>query len=76
VFKRKRSATREARSFRKGQGEAPHARRAAHPLKDNEKPDQMAERDKAAENHQEALLDEAIEESFPGSDPVSASHFT
>jgi hypothetical protein len=76
VFKRKRSA--EARSFNKAAraNDGPHAQPARRPLRDDEKPDQMAEREKAAESHQEALLDEGIEESFPGSDPVSANNFT
>jgi hypothetical protein len=55
--------------------EAPHAR-AAEPLKDGEKPDHMAEREKRAGDRQEALLDEAIEETFPGSDPISPKHIT
>jgi len=50
----------------------PHARRAK-PLKRNEKHDQLAEKAAGAEDRQEALLDEAIEESFPGSDPISPS---
>ena len=52
--------------------EAPHARKV-EPLKDNEKPDQL---DREAEDRQEALLDEALEESFPGSDPVSVKRIT
>jgi hypothetical protein len=53
----------------------PHARRV-EPLADDEKPDHMAEREAAAEDRQEALLDEAIEETFPGSDPISPKHIT
>ena len=53
----------------------PHAR-DAEPLKDGEKHDHMAERTKKAEDRQEALLDEAIEETFPGSDPISPKHIT
>ena len=41
-----------------------------------EKMDQLAEKDAASEDRQEALLDEGIEESFPASDPVSAKHIT
>ena len=52
--------------------ETPHARKV-EPLKDNEKPDQL---DREAEDRQEALLDEALEESFPGSDPVSVKRIT
>jgi hypothetical protein len=55
--------------------EVPHARVVA-PLKEGEKHDQMAAREKSAEDRQEALLDEAIEETFPGSDPISPKHIT
>lgn len=55
--------------------EAPHARPAA-PLGDNEKHDQLAEKQKRAEDRQEALLDEGLEESFPSSDPVSVKRIT
>ncbi|HEY9233703.1 MULTISPECIES: hypothetical protein [Phenylobacterium] len=55
--------------------EAPHAR-AAKPLGENEKPDQLAGKAKQAEDRQEALLDEALEESFPSSDPPSAKKIT
>ena len=36
----------------------------------------MADREAEAEDRQEALLDEAIEETFPGSDPISPKHIT
>ena len=36
----------------------------------------MAEKEKAAGDRQEALLDEALEETFPGSDPISPKHIT
>lgn len=55
--------------------EAPYAR-PAKPLGDNEKPDQLAEKAKVAEDRQEALLDEGLEESFPNSDPVSVKRIT
>ena len=55
--------------------EVPHSREVA-PLKDGEKHDHMAAREKSAEDRQEALLDEAIEETFPGSDPISPKHIT
>ncbi|ODT63908.1 MAG: hypothetical protein ABS77_02390 [Phenylobacterium sp. SCN 69-14] len=55
--------------------EAPHAR-PARPLGETEKPDQMADKEKSAEDRQEALLDEGLEESFPGSDPVSVKRIT
>lgn len=55
--------------------DAPHSR----PIKglgENEKPDQLAEKEKYAEDRQEALLDEGLEESFPSSDPVSVKRIT
>ena len=55
--------------------DTPQARRV-RPLKPGEKHDQMAEKENVAENRREALLDEGLEESFPGSDPVSANHFS
>jgi hypothetical protein len=55
--------------------ETPPSRPAA-PLPDGEKHDQMAEREAETEDRQEALLDEAIEETFPGSDPISPKHIT
>jgi hypothetical protein len=55
--------------------EAPHAR-PAEPLAEGEKHDQLADKKACAETHQDALLDEAIEETFPGSDPISPKHIT
>ncbi|MGH6998359.1 MAG: hypothetical protein ACREEO_09190 [Phenylobacterium sp.] len=55
--------------------EAPYARPAT-PLSENEKPDQLADKQKRAEDRQEALLDEGLEESFPNSDPVSVKRIT
>lgn len=55
--------------------DSPHAR-PAKPLADNEKPDQLAGKAQHAEDRQEALLDEALEESFPSSDPPSAKRIT
>ena len=55
--------------------EAPSSR-PAQPLAEGEKPDHMAQREAQAEDRQEALLDEAIEETFPGSDPISPKHIT
>ena len=40
------------------------------------KPDQLKPHADQAEDRQEALLDEGIEESFPASDPVSAKRIT
>ncbi|HJV42811.1 hypothetical protein [Caulobacter sp.] len=56
--------------------DAPHAREAKRPLKEGEKHDQLAGKVKTAESRQEALLDEGLEESFPGSDPVSVKRIT
>ncbi|MGE5501618.1 MAG: hypothetical protein ACM3W4_06815 [Ignavibacteriales bacterium] len=58
-----------------GGADAPPTRHV-EPLGENEKPDQMAEKEACAESRQEALLDEAIEETFPGSDPISPKHIT
>lgn len=53
--------------------DTPHARRAA---REHGKPDQLREKDRGAEDRQEALLDEGLEETFPASDPVSAKRIT
>lgn len=55
--------------------EVPYSR-PAKTLKDDEKHDQLAEKAAESENRQEALLDEGLEESFPGSDPVSVKRIT
>lgn len=55
--------------------ESPHAREA-EPLVDNEKHDQLADKEEQSEDRQEALLDEGLEETFPGSDPVSVKRIT
>jgi len=54
--------------------EGPAAKRT-EPLKPGEKHDHLRETGKA-ENRQEALVDEAVEESFPASDPASPKHIT
>jgi hypothetical protein len=54
---------------------APPARKA-RPLKPGEKHDQLAEKEASTKDRQEALLDEGIEETFPGSDPVSVKRIT
>ena len=53
--------------------ETPHARKAA---RETGKPDQLREKERDAEDRQEALLDEGLEETFPASDPVSAKRIT
>ncbi|HEY8615838.1 hypothetical protein [Phenylobacterium sp.] len=55
--------------------ETPHARQA-EPLQEGEKFDQLADKEAQSEDRQEALLDEAVEETFPGSDPISPKHIT
>ena len=55
--------------------EVPHAR-AAPPLPEGEKHDHLADKKAQAEDDQEALLDEALEETFPSSDPISPKHIT
>ena len=50
--------------------DTPHARRIT--------PEEAARADQRdeAEDHQEALIDEGVEETFPASDPVSPKHIT
>lgn len=55
--------------------ETPHAR-TVEPLAEGQKHDQLAGKEKNTEDRQEALLDEALEETFPGSDPISPKHIT
>jgi hypothetical protein len=55
--------------------EVPH-HREVKPLKEGEKHDHLADRERSVQDRQEALLDEAIEETFPGSDPISPKHIT
>jgi len=50
--------------------------REAEPLPAKGKHDQLAEKEAAAEDRQEALLDEGLEETFPSSDPVSVKRIT
>ena len=52
------------------------ATRRIQPTPEGEKHDHLAKREEAAEDRQEALLDEALEETFPGSDPISPKHIT
>jgi hypothetical protein len=55
--------------------DVPHSRRA-EPLREGEKHDHLADKNARAESHQDALLDEALEETFPSSDPISPKHIT
>jgi hypothetical protein len=52
--------------------DAPYARPAPR-LADGEKPDQLAEKKRVTGDAREALIDEAVEESFPASDPPSCA---
>ncbi len=54
--------------------DAPHARPAKRTLSEGETPDQL--KTKNAEDRQEALIDEGVEESFPASDPPSVKRIT
>jgi hypothetical protein len=51
----------------------PYARKAP---REQGKPDQLYEEDRKAENRQEALVDEGVEESFPASDPPAVKRIT
>jgi len=53
--------------------DAPFAKRTTP---EDGKPDQLKDKVDQAENRQEALIDEGIEETFPASDPVSPKHIT
>jgi hypothetical protein len=46
------------------------------PTPDGKVHDHLAKREAEVEDRQEALLDEALEETFPGSDPISPKHIT
>jgi hypothetical protein len=50
--------------------------RAIEPPPEGEKHDQLADHLDKAEDRQEALIDESLEESFPASDPPSAKRIT
>ena len=58
------------------QTEATPTSRAVEPPPEGEKVDQLAEHVDKAEDRQEALIDESLEESFPASDPSSAKRIT
>lgn len=55
--------------------EGPAARRVK-PLPDGEKPNQLKTHETDAEDRQEALIDEGLEETFPASDPLSVKRIT
>ncbi|HET9161390.1 MAG TPA: hypothetical protein VFN88_12335 [Caulobacteraceae bacterium] len=47
--------------------------RQVDPLPDGEKPDQLKDKVDVVGDRAEALIDEAVEETFPASDPISPS---
>ena len=51
----------------------PYARQAP---REEGKPDQLCEDERKAENRQEALVDEGVEETFPASDPPAVKRIT
>lgn len=53
--------------------DTPAARKAP---RETGKPDQLCEQERGAEDRQEALVDEGVEETFPASDPVSVKRIT
>ena len=53
--------------------DATHARKATP---EDGKPDQLKDQIECAEDRQEALVDEGVEETFPASDPVSVKRIT
>lgn len=63
-----KSAAREDRDQ-----DGPYAKKAAAV---EGKPDQLRDKERLAQNRQEALLDEGLEETFPASDPVAAKQIT
>jgi hypothetical protein len=48
----------------------------AEPISKGQKPDQLDREGRKAESRQEALVDEAVEETFPASDPIAPKHIT
>ena len=54
----------------------PHARPAQDTIGREEKPDQLAGKQREGESRQDALTDEAVEETFPASDPISPKRIT
>jgi hypothetical protein len=56
--------------------DVPCARRLSKPLSASRRLDQLDLKRRHAEDRQEALLDEGVEETFPASDPVSVKRIT
>ncbi|MFN4298011.1 MAG: hypothetical protein ACK4FB_14375 [Brevundimonas sp.] len=53
--------------------DAPYARKIAP---EEGKPDQLDDTDRTAKDRQEDLIDEAVEETFPASDPATPKRIT
>ena len=53
----------------------PHARKV-EPLKEGEKPDQLQTESPDTRDRQEALVDEAVDETFTASDPIAPKRIT
>lgn len=73
----------EERSFaraysweRRGSVEGDYCRPALEPLDENRCFDHLARKVHEDEHRQEALIDEAVEETFPCSDPIAPKHIT
>ena len=54
----------------------PHQAPIRRAEREQGKPDQLKTHTDQAEDRQEALIDEGVEETFPASDPVSAKRIT
>lgn len=54
----------------------PHKAPVRRAEREQGKPDQLKTHTDQAEDRQEALIDEGVEETFPASDPVSAKRIT
>lgn len=67
------AAPAERPTFEDQSSDAPHARPARD---DSTLDDHLAGKARTAEDRQEALVDEAVEETFPASDPISPKHIT
>ncbi|MFN3816481.1 hypothetical protein [Brevundimonas sp.] len=53
--------------------DAPYARKITP---EEGKPDHLKDKDRTAEDRQEGLVDEAVEETFPASDPATPKRIT
>jgi hypothetical protein len=74
--KKAKTKAEDAKALEEARLDGPQSARPAPPLREGEKFDHLAEKSEEAEDRQEALLDEAIEETFPGSDPIAPKRIT